>query len=78
MIGATGAIIKVGGVGAIVGAPLAAILMQFGGEMYLFFVLMAVFTTTVSVYAFYRVSQRERAPEQVHSPLTALAPAAPS
>lgn len=77
MIGATGAIIKVGGVGAIVGAPLAAILMQFGA-MYLFFVLMAIFTTTVSAYAFYRISKRDRAPEQVHSPLTALAPAAPS
>lgn len=77
MIGATGAIIKTGGVGAIVGAPLAAILMQLGNVNF-FFVLMAVFTTTVAVYAFYRVTQRAKATEQVHSPLMGIAPAQPS
>lgn len=73
MIGATGAIIKVGGIGAIIGAPLAAALMQFG-DIYMFFILMASFTMLVAVYALYRVTQRAKAAEQVHSPLTALAP----
>lgn len=77
MIGATGAIVKVGGIGAIVGAPLAAVLMQFG-SMNLFFVLMAVFTGTVSIYAFYRITQRAKASDQMHSPLMGIAPAQPS
>ena len=40
----------------------------------MFFAVMASFTFVVAVYAFYRVTQRAKAAEQVHSPLTALAP----
>ncbi|RUO35201.1 MFS transporter [Aliidiomarina sanyensis] len=74
MIGATGAIIKVGGVGAIVGAPLGAALMQFAA-LNMFFILMAVFALMIAAYSVYRVTQRAKAPDQVHSPLTNLAPA---
>ncbi|WP_194755441.1 MFS transporter [Aliidiomarina indica] len=77
MIGATGAIIKVGGVGAIVGAPLGAALMQYA-NVNMFFVLMAVLAMMISGYSLYRVTQRAKAPDQVHSSLTNLAPAQPS
>ncbi|TRW49970.1 MFS transporter [Aliidiomarina halalkaliphila] len=77
MIGATGAIIKVGGVGAIIGAPLGAALMQFA-NINMFFVMMAVLAFMISGYSVYRVTQRAKAPDQIHSALTSLAPAQPS
>ncbi|MCC5856319.1 MAG: MFS transporter [Idiomarina sp.] len=74
MIGATGAIIKVGGVGAVIGAPSVAAMMQFGGIAY-FFLLMSALSATVAAYALYRITQRKRPVAQAHSVLTALAPA---
>ncbi|RUO25897.1 MFS transporter [Aliidiomarina minuta] len=74
MIGATGSIIKVGGIGAIIGAPSVAALMQFGA-VEAFFFLIAGLTLTISLYAMYRTTQRAKAKEQSHSVLTNLAPA---
>lgn len=74
MIGATGSIIKVGGIGAIIGAPSVAALMQFGA-VEAFFFLIAALSLTISLYAMYRTTQRAKAKEQSHSVLTSLAPA---
>lgn len=74
MIAATGAIIKVGGVGAVIGAPSVAAMMQFGAISY-FFLLIAAMSALVAGYALYRMTQRKRAEEQVHSPFATLAPA---
>lgn len=77
MLGATGSIIKVGGVGAIIGAPSVAALMQFGAVDF-FFLLMAALTTFICVYAIYRTTRRAKADTQSHTALTSLAPATPS
>lgn len=77
MIGATGAIVKIGGAGAIVGAPVAALLMQFA-DARMFFVFMAFLSLLIAGYAFYRMSVRDKAVDQVHSGLTGLAPSQPS
>jgi len=74
MIGATGAIIKIGGVGAIIGAPTAAMLMQFGA-LNMFFIFMAVLAASIAGYSMYRITQRAPAHEPGHSPLTSLSPA---
>lgn len=77
MIGATGSLIKVGGVGAIIGAPSVAALMQFGAVEF-FFILMGVLSALICLYAVYRTTIRAKAPEQEHTILTSLAPAPPS
>ena len=77
MLGATGSIIKVGGIGAIIGAPSVAALMQFGAVEF-FFVLMAALTTFICGYSIYRTTRRAKAVDQSHSVLTSLAPAMPS
>lgn len=74
MIGATGSLIKVGGIGAIIGAPSVAALMQFGA-VELFFVLMAALSGAICLYAVYRTTRRAKASEQSHTVLTSLAPA---
>ncbi|WP_113906129.1 MFS transporter [Aliidiomarina celeris] len=74
MIAATGAIIKVGGVGAVIGAPSVAAMMQFGAINY-FFLLMSALSAIVACYALYRMTQRKRPDAQGHSPFAALAPA---
>ena len=77
MLGATGSIIKVGGVGAILGAPSVAMLMQFGAVEF-FFVLMAASTSVICIYAIYRTTRRPKAVDQAPSALTNIAPATPS
>ncbi|MCC5879762.1 MAG: MFS transporter [Idiomarina sp.] len=77
MLGATGSIIKVGGIGAIIGAPSVAALMQFGAVEF-FFVLMAALTTFICVYSIYRTTRRPKAVDQGHSVFSSLAPATPS
>lgn len=77
MLGATGSIIKIGGVGAILGAPSVAALMQFGAVDF-FFVLMAVLTAFICGYSIYRTTQRAKATDQAHTAFTSLAPAATS
>ena len=74
MIGATGAIIKIGGVGAVIGAPAVAAMMQFG-QISLFFILISVLAGSVAIYAVYRITKRARPVEQVHSAFAALGPA---
>src|SRR5690554_5997319 len=73
MVGATGAIIKVGGIGSIIGAPSVAALMQFGAVNYFFLLIMAL-TLVVSAYSLYRVSQRKKADDQSHSAYAMLGP----
>ncbi|RTE87031.1 MULTISPECIES: MFS transporter [Gammaproteobacteria] len=74
MIGATGAIIKVGGIGAVIGAPSVAAMMQFG-QINLFFILIGILSGGVALYALYRIGKRERATDQAHTAFAALAPA---
>lgn len=73
MVGATGAIIKVGGIGSIIGAPAVAALMEFGGVNY-FFVMIAAMTTVVCAYSLYRVTKRARPVDQPHSSYAMLSP----
>lgn len=73
MIGATGAIIKVGGIGSIIGAPAVAALMQFGAVDY-FFLLIMVLTIIVCLYSLYRVTRRARAEDQFSSSYAMLGP----
>lgn len=73
MVGATGAIIKVGGIGSIIGAPSVAALMQFGAVNY-FFLLIMVLTSIVCGYSLYRVTKRAKADDQSHSAYAMLAP----
>ncbi|MCL5049804.1 MAG: MFS transporter [Firmicutes bacterium] len=77
MLGATGSIIKVGGVGAIIGAPSVAALMQFGAVDF-FFILMAALTAAICFYAVYRTTRRAKAVDQGHTSFTTLAPATTS
>lgn len=77
MVGATGSIIKVGGIGAIIGAPSVAALMQFGAVEF-FFLLMASLSAVICLYAVYRTTRRAKAEEQSHTVLTSLAPSTPS
>lgn len=72
MLGATGTIIKVSGVGAILGAPAVAALMQFG-EPYYFFTLMASLMLFVSLYAGHQVLSRRKPKTQQVTPLTTVA-----
>ncbi|CAB0150206.1 putative MFS-type transporter YcaD [Pseudidiomarina piscicola] len=74
MIGATGAIIKVGGIGSIIGAPAVAALMQFGAVDYFFLLIMSL-TLTVCLYSLYRVTRRARAEDQIGSSYAMLGPA---
>lgn len=73
MVGATGAIIKVGGVGSIIGAPAVAALMQFGAVDY-FFLLIMVLSAIVCFYSLYRVTRRAKADEQLTSSYAMLGP----
>ncbi|RUO62159.1 MFS transporter [Pseudidiomarina insulisalsae] len=73
MVGATGAIIKVGGVGSIIGAPAVAALMQFGAVNY-FFLLIMMLTIIVCLYSLYRVTRRAKADEQLTSSYAMLNP----
>ena len=73
MVGATGAIIKIGGAGSIIGAPAVAALMQFGAINY-FFLLLGGLTAFVGCYALYRITRRAKAEEQLHSNFAILAP----
>ena len=73
MVGATGAIIKVGGCGSIIGAPSVAALMQFGAVDY-FFLLIMVLTAIVALYSLYRMTRRQRAEAQSHSAFGMLNP----
>ncbi|RUO44328.1 MFS transporter [Aliidiomarina taiwanensis] len=74
MLGATGTIIKIAGVGAIIGAPVVAAMMQFGAVNY-FFLLMAALTASIALYSLYRIGQRDAPEEQQVSPFAVLAPA---
>lgn len=73
MVGATGAIIKIGGVGSIIGAPLVAVLMQLGSANY-FFYLMALLTALVCGYSLYRVTRRAKPDDQQASATYAMIP----
>lgn len=73
MIGATGAIIKIGGIGSIIGAPAVAALMQFGAVDYFFLLIMSL-TSVVAIYSIYRMTQRKRADDQGHSSFAMLGP----
>ncbi|MBF39541.1 MAG: MFS transporter [Idiomarinaceae bacterium] len=73
MVGATGAIIKIGGAGSIIGAPAVAALMQFGAINF-FFLLLASLTALVCLYTLYRVTRRAKAEDQLHSNFASLAP----
>ncbi|WP_258806659.1 MFS transporter [Pseudidiomarina sp. CB1] len=73
MVGATGAIIKIGGVGSIIGAPAVAALMQFGAVDYFFLLIMAL-TAVVCCYSLYRVTRRAKADDQFSSSYAMLAP----
>ena len=73
MVGATGAIIKVGGMGSIIGAPSVAALMQFGAVDY-FFLLIMVLTSIVCGYSLYRVTRRAKPEDQSHSAYAMLTP----
>ena len=73
MVCATGAIIKIGGAGSIIGAPAVAALMQFGAINY-FFLLLGGLTAFVGCYALYRITRRAKAEEQLHSNFAILAP----
>ena len=73
MVGATGAIIKVGGIGSIIGAPAVAALMQFGAVNY-FFLLIMVMTSFVCAYSLYRITKRPKADDQSHSAYAMLGP----
>lgn len=73
MVGATGAIIKVGGIGSIIGAPAVAALMEFGGVNF-FFLLIVLMTGTVCIYSLYRVTKRARPVDQPHSSYAMLSP----
>lgn len=73
MVGATGAIIKVGGIGSIIGAPAVAALMEYGGVNY-FFLLIVVMTSVVCAYSLYRVTKRARPVDQPHSSYAMLSP----
>tara|TARA_R100000935_G_C2820092_1_gene159335 strand:- start:960 stop:1616 length:657 start_codon:yes stop_codon:yes gene_type:complete len=73
MVGATGAIIKIGGAGSIIGAPAVAALMQFGAINY-FFLLLAALTSCVGFYSLYRITRRAKAEDQLHSNFAILAP----
>ena len=64
MVGATGAIIKIGGAGSIIGAPAVAALMQFGAINF-FFLLLASLTALVCLYTLYRVTRRAKAEDQL-------------
>lgn len=77
MIGATGAIIKVGAMGAIIGAPLVAALMEFGGVDYFFLLVMAL-TASVSLYSLFRIGRRPKARLQSHSAFAMVPPSATS
>lgn len=77
MLGATGSIIKISGVGAILGAPSVAALMQFGAVDF-FFILMATLSASICVYSIYRTTRRAKATDQMHTSFTSLAPAATS
>jgi MFS family permease len=77
MVGATGAIIKVGAMGAIIGAPLVAALMEFGGIDYFFLLLMAL-TASISLYSLYRIGRRPKARLQTHSAFAMVPPSATS
>ncbi|RUO33278.1 MFS transporter [Aliidiomarina soli] len=77
MVGATGSIIKVGGIGAIIGAPSVAALMQFGAVEF-FFLLMASLTAIICLYAVYRTTRRPKAADQGHTVLTSLGHSTPS
>ncbi|RUO81473.1 MFS transporter [Idiomarina tyrosinivorans] len=73
MVGATGAIIKIGGAGSIIGAPSVAALMEFGAIEF-FFWLLAILTAIVGGYALYRVTRRAKAEDQYHSSFAVLPP----
>ena len=73
MVGATGAILKVGGLGAIFGAPSVAALMQFGAVNY-FFLLMTALTSIVCAYSLYRVTKRAKPVEQPQTAFALLTP----
>ena len=73
MVGPTGAIIKIGGAGSIIGAPAVAALMQFGAINF-FFLLLASLTALVCLYTLYRVTRRAKAEDQLHSNFASLAP----
>ena len=73
MVGATGAIIKIGGAGSIIGAPAVAALMQFGAINF-FFLLLASLTALVCLYTLYRVTRRAKAEDQLHSNFAILVP----
>ena len=73
MVGATGAIIKVGGIGSIIGAPAVAALMQFGAVDFFFLLIMAL-TAIVSLYSLYRVTRRAKADDQLTGSYALLTP----
>lgn len=73
MVGATGAILKVGGLGAIFGAPSVAALMEFGAVNY-FFLLITVLTSIVCGYSLYRVAKRAKPIEQPQTAYALLTP----
>lgn len=73
MIGATGAIIKVGGIGSIIGAPAVAALMQFGAVHY-FFWMMTGLIGFVSLYSLYRITRRAKAEDQSHGAYAMVSP----
>ncbi|WP_417682957.1 MFS transporter [Pseudidiomarina aquimaris] len=73
MVGATGAIIKIGGVGSIIGAPAVAALMQFGAVDFFFLLIMAL-TAVVCLYSLYRVTRRAKADDQLTSSYAMLGP----
>lgn len=73
MVGATGAIIKVGGIGSIIGAPAVAALMQFGAVNY-FFLLIMVLTLIVCGYSLFRISRRAKPEDQAPSSFAMLGP----
>lgn len=73
MLGATGTIIKVAGVGSILGAPSVAALMQ-GVSVHAYFPLMATLAFCIAVSALYRISQSKAPLEQTNTPFARLVP----
>lgn len=59
MIGASSTLVRVGGTGAIIGAPLLAMSMEYLGNHY-YFVIIGSFPALISLYAMWRITQRKQ------------------
>ncbi|WP_199608871.1 MFS transporter [Flocculibacter collagenilyticus] len=59
MIGASSALVRVGGTGAVVGAPTVAMVMSYFGNEYYFYTI-SVFPALICLYALWRITRRKQ------------------